>query len=364
MAEILTKTMTVLATAKIIGNNKKHTSKTKKITTKEIAVNSSATKPKRPQAVNNNNQNISKSTVNIADVKNGKPLNSTTTDTAATATMYDSSTIKNTDSIKKQLANTNKPEKNKTDTTPPLNDKKSKKIALAAGLGLNQFFTVGSQQYSAYNSSGTVGVISDYIPVPFVRAYFNKKLYLQLEAQFNTPQYTKQLLAQTETIYDTTGPVPVSTQNSTYINKLFYFNLPLSIHYSPFNNFYIGAGLQFSQLKNGVGLFENKLYNSSGTDSISKFKYASLNNDSVQNTVYNEIKTNEWRVLMDANYQWKNLVFGLRYNQALSNFINVQISSTQVTQARNSSLQLYLRYILWKNKKAKALFPKSKKICS
>jgi hypothetical protein len=128
----------------------------------------------------------------------------------------------------------------------------------------------------------------------------------------------------------------------------------LSIHYSPFKNFYAGAGLQFSRLTNGVGLFEIKQYSSVNPNFViqTNSKIAGFKS----NPVYEELKTNEFRFLLDANYQWKNLVLGTRYNQALSKFINVQISSTQVTQARNSSIQLYVRYILWKNKKMKELF--------
>jgi hypothetical protein len=263
-----------------------------------------------------------------------------------------SSKIKKVDTLNKKQSAINQPPKKKTDST----DKKSKRIALAAGLGINQFFTVGSQQHSDYNSSGTSGVLSDYIPVPIVRAYFNKKLYIQLEAQFNTPQYTKSLLASQVIKSDSVGGIPITrpSQNSIFIKKLFYFNIPLSVHYSPLNNFYIGAGVQFSRLTNGVGLFEDKGLTSTGFDSLTLSKVQSFKKD----PVYKEIKTNEWRFLLDANYQWKNLVFGVRYNQALNNFINVQISSTQVTQARNSSVQLYLRYILWKNKKTKELLSK------
>jgi hypothetical protein len=240
----------------------------------------------------------------------------------------------------------------KTDPAPDSKDERqSRRISLAAGLGLNQFFVIGSQQHSDYSSGGTTGSVSDYIPVPFIRSYLNKKLYVQLEAQINTPQYTKQLLAKTEIVSDTGRPGRPTTESSVFINKLFYFNIPLSIHYSPFNNFYIGAGLQFSQLTNGVGLFEGKQYSSLSPDTLSDSKIASIKND----PVYREIKTNEWRLLMDINYQWKNFILGLRYNQSLSNFINVRISSTELTQGRNSSIQLYLRYILWKNKKTKEL---------
>ena len=195
-----------------------------------------------------------------------------------------------------------------------------------------------------------------------LRFYLTKKIYLQLEAQFNTPQYTKQLLAKqvltidsaTANISSNTSLIPV--QNSVYIKKLFYFNVPLSLHYSPINHFYAGAGLEFSQLTNAVGLFEIKQFSPTVPTLVtqSSSKIASFKNDEV----YRELKTNEFRLILDANYQWKNLVLGARYNQSLSKFIDVKISSTEVTQARNSSVQLYLRYILWKNNKAKAFFAK------
>ncbi len=164
---------------------------------------------------------------------------------------------------------------------------------MAAGLGFNQFFTLGSQQHSSYNSGGTVGALSDYIPVPFIRWYISKKLYLQIEGQINTPQYTKQLLAKHEIINDTSRPGQITENNSVYINKLFYFNIPLSINYSPFQNFYAGAGLQFSQLTNGVGLFEGQEYSPLSPDTLSKSKFASMKED----PVYKEIKTIEIRKL-------------------------------------------------------------------
>ena len=221
----------------------------------------------------------------------------------------------------------------------------------AAGLGLNQFFTLGQQQKTDYNSGGTTGHLGDYLPVPMVRYYFNRKLFIQLEAQFNAPQYTKKnLLVQQTVSLDTTNPaVPVTQQNSVYIKKLFYFNLPLSIHFSPFKDLYVGTGVQFSRLSNGVGLFGDNINTAGVLDTVSKVK--SLRSD----PVYHALKTDEFRWLLDASYTYKHFIFGLRYNQALTHFINVQISTTgQVVQSRNSSLQLYLRYILWESRKQDA----------
>jgi hypothetical protein len=213
------------------------------------------------------------------------------------------------------------------------------------GLGLNQFFVVGGQERSNYNSGGTTGGLGDYIPIPMVRYYFNIRFFVQMEAQFNAPQFTRGNLLASESTPDPSSPEP--EQSSVYIKKLFYFNLPLSVHYSPFRNVYLGAGLQYSRLSNGVGLFENKVVRPGTPDSVKTVKVESFKKDSV----YQRLRTNEFRFLVDVDYQYKRFILGLRYNQALNKFINVRISDAQVTQARNSSLQVYLRYILWDPRK-------------
>jgi hypothetical protein len=218
------------------------------------------------------------------------------------------------------------------------------------GIGLNQFFTVGGQQASSYNSGGITGTLGDYIPVPMLRYYINPKLYVQLEAQINTPQYTKKNLVAVSTPRDSLSAVQ-TVQRTVAINKLFYFNVPVSVHYTVFDHLDLGAGLQYSRLTNGIGVFNND-YNNNGTDSLAT-ETKSIKGDSA----YKEIKTHEFRFLVDANYNWKHFIVGIRYNQALSKFIHVEISPGQITQSRNSSLQLYLRYILWDGRKKKPVLP-------
>ncbi len=255
--------------------------------------------------------------------------------------------IKNVDSLGKQHVAINK--------TDSAQKKKHNGIAFAAGVGLNQSFAIAGQQQSNLNASGSI--LTDYIPVPMFRMYLNKKMYVEIEAQINSPQFTKNLLVKSQPTINSAGSLVVTTQDSGTINKLYYFNIPISIHYSPFKNFYIGAGLQFSMLNNGVGSFYST--RDSSTNGYSTFLLTSYKTDNLKSSsVFDELKKTELRFLFDANYQWRNVVLGVRYNQAFSNFINVQISNTQITQARNSSVQLYLRYILWKNKKAKELLSK------
>jgi hypothetical protein len=219
------------------------------------------------------------------------------------------------------------------------------------GTGLNQFFRIGGQQASSFNSDGLTGTLGDYIPVPMIRYYFDNRLYVQLEAQINTPQYIKKDVVITAEVNDTTTDPTESITSSVSVNKLFYFDLPLSIHYNLMGHFDLGAGLQFSRLTNGVGNFNQQIYSrASGALQSDSAGVKSFKGDSL----FKKIKTGEFRFLIDANYTWKHFIGGIRYNRALSDYIHVKISATQqVTQARNSSLQLYLRYILWDGRKKK-----------
>jgi hypothetical protein len=254
--------------------------------------------------------------------------------------------------------------KDSTHKKPPAPPKekpeKKRDGGFMVGIGLNQFFTVGGQQASSWNSGGITGTLSDYIPVPMVRYYVNSRLYVQLEAQINTPQYTKKNLVINEISADSNSPARF-VASSVSINKLFYFNLPLSVHYTIAKNLDLGMGLQYSQLTNGIGVFSsgyNTNFNTTNSTGNTTIDSTSSQTKSFKgDSLYRELKTHEFRWLLDVNYTYQHFILGLRYNQALSKFINVQVSSTQVTQARNSSLQLYLRYILWDGRKKKPLLP-------
>jgi hypothetical protein len=261
---------------------------------------------------------------------------------------------KPTDSLKNKISSakkTNKPTPGPTTNKENKDDSTEDAKGFVLALGLNQFFVVGNQDKTNYNSSGTTGNLSDYIPVPVGRFYFHKWFYVQAEAQFNTPQYTKTLLiGQGEK-----NSFNQSSIQSVFVKKLFYFNIPLSVHYSPVKNLFIGAGLQFSLLTNGVGLVQDTHTFLGPPPSVVNPSDTAFISASVQNiksdSSYRELKTSEWRFLVDVNYQWKRLTLGLRYNQAFSDFVNVRISTANITQAHNSSMQLYIRYMIWDKRK-------------
>jgi hypothetical protein len=239
--------------------------------------------------------------------------------------------------------------------SPPPEESKEKDHGWVFGVGLNQFFPIGGQRGSTYNSDGLTGTLTDYLPVPMIRYYINHKTYLQVEAQLNTPQATKKDLVFNSVSHDTTSIPGKNVETSATIQQLYYFNIPLSFHYAPTDDLNFGVGIQYSHLSNAIGNFDSTITSLTGPSSaVDANATKSFRGD----TLYQRIKTNEFRFLIDASYTWKHFVVGLRYNQALTRFINVQLPTGGSTQSRNSSLQLYVRYILWDTRKKKPLSTK------
>ena len=223
------------------------------------------------------------------------------------------------------------------------------------GISLPLAFPLSDQKVVAYNFTGGANTALDYLPVPHVQYHINQKSYLQAEVQFVSPQYIQPaLLAQSkyEIAGGTTGSYRFVT-NSVFARKLFYFNLPIGIHYSPFKNFYLGSGVQFSSLLSGIAMQEIRGYNSLGpsaSDSLFSQRFSKFKNDSLSGS----LTSNEFRVMLDANYYWHRFTVGLRYNQAVNNYVSIRVNNTSpLFTDKNKSMQFYLRYNLWEDKKRK-----------
>jgi hypothetical protein len=216
-------------------------------------------------------------------------------------------------------------------------------ITFAAGLTVPQSFAIGGQQSSAYNANARPGRLPDYLPAPFFQYHINPRLFLQTELHFQSPQYTQRLLlAQTAM-----GSTPVPTlQNSVYLEKLYYFNVPFNLYYSPMRNLYVGGGLQYSSLLSGVATYEQR------TTTGPTPTYSSVTRQFKDDSLAAKFAPSEWRYQFDANYYFKRFTLGLRYNQAMRDFINLKVNNTlPPTQDRNQSFLLYLRFNIWEERK-------------
>ena len=224
----------------------------------------------------------------------------------------------------------------------------SKKLVF--GLALPLSFPISDQKAVAYNFNGGQNTVSDYLPTPNMQYHFGKESFLQAEIQVFNPQFIRPAL-----LYQSTKEQVVSGTNrfvttSIFAKKLYYFNIPISVYYSPFKNFYLGSGLQFSALMNGIAYSEYRAGNSmfpQSTDSLMRYSYSKFRND----TLSSRMNSNEFRLLLDAQYYWKRFAVGMRYNQGLGNYIDLQVSPNMPNVAdKNRTLQFYLRYNLWEKR--------------
>jgi hypothetical protein len=219
----------------------------------------------------------------------------------------------------------------------------------AAGLSLPLGFPLGDQQPLAFNRQGGANTISDFLPSPHVQFHLNGRTFLQTGVQFASPQFIRPIL-----LYQSArnmGPGAM-IYHSAYARKLYYFNLPVSVYHSPLKSFYMGAGLQFSSLVSGIAQFQEvkRGYGPGGQpqDYVLSNYYTKFRHDSLSSRINN----NELRLLVDFNYYWSRFTVGLQYSQAFNNYVSFQVApGTPYTFDKNKSLQFYLRYNIWEDKK-------------
>jgi hypothetical protein len=223
----------------------------------------------------------------------------------------------------------------------------------AFGLSLPMGFPIGDQKPLAYNSNAGVNTISDYIPSPHFQYHFNNKTYIQAGLQFKAPQFIHPLLLyQNQKMYQQ-GPSLVEMITNITARKLYYFNVPITIYHSPLKNFYMGAGLQYSNLLSGVAQYEQveKKYGPIGPpqEFLVKNYFTRFRNDSLSS----RLNGREVRLLVDMSYYWSRFTVGLQYSQAFNNYVSIQVNPplSPYTFDKNKSLQFYLRYNIWEDKK-------------
>ncbi|MBS1661443.1 MAG: hypothetical protein JST68_10375, partial [Bacteroidetes bacterium] len=123
-------------------------------------------------------------------------------------------------------------------------------LSMSAGLSLSQVFPVSQQVTASYNVNGKSNILLDYLPAPYFRLYIGEKLYVQAAVKFNSPQYVLPQ-AVDSTKWDSSllaGYSSYKQKTDVSINKLYYTNIPLSIHYQVYKGLSLGAGIQYSRL--------------------------------------------------------------------------------------------------------------------
>jgi hypothetical protein len=174
--------------------------------------------------------------------------------------------------------------------------------------------------------------------------YKNDKWFLQLEFRYGAPQYTKDLLYQQNFKNDSIGGVQFTTITASKLKKTFYHQLPLTFNYFILPDWSIGTGVVWNKFVSAVSQEEvNRKNNITQViDSISN-RIITDRNDTL-------FKKSYFQAVFETQYRWKRFSIGARYSFGLQPYIKFTLPGDIRREERNKSLQIFLRYELWKSK--------------
>jgi hypothetical protein len=205
---------------------------------------------------------------------------------------------------------------------------------LAAGIWDGTNFAVNNQVTYRYTSSDGPYLLPDHLPGAYMRLYMGDRVYIEAGLRIFSPQYTR--LQQIDSTGDTTSITPtgvVTTDTVVTLKKLYYTDIPLTMHYRVFAGLYLGGGVQYSRLWDGAAV-----QNITGRGNVDL-------DLKVQPVTLARLQKNDWRVLLDASYVWRRLSLGLRYQEGLGSYLR---TAQQGSKPHNSSLSLSLSYDIWR----------------
>ena len=243
-----------------------------------------------------------------------------------------------------------------------INNRPHKKGWVVGG-SFNYHMPLNEQDFSTLNLKGKKGNLVDYLPSVYIQYHLNDKLYLQSEVQYSSPQHTPNHVLFDEWNNMTTHQ---KEENLVYLDKLYYLNIPITLHYSPFKNIQLGSGIQVSHLvksiltdeqavwQNGMEGWQKTIVNTQVYSKSPGTKSSTGSMPARVDTALQSFKSNDLRMVMDANYNLGKLNVGFSFNIGLTNYLNSKagVHSIQIKD-RNEDLKIYLRYKLWDQRKKK-----------
>ena len=174
-----------------------------------------------------------------------------------------------------------------------------------------------------------------------------EKWFLQSEFRYGAPQYIKEFVYRQRSVNDT-GANPVFTRTtSSTLKKTYYHQLPLVFNYFVMNNWSLGAGIQWNKFVSAISEKTETLRNNILLQDslLSKFIQKEKSDTA------SEFKRSYLQAIVETQYKWKRFSFGARYSFGLEPYIKFTLPGGTEQEEKNSSLQFFIRYELWKSGK-------------
>ena len=223
------------------------------------------------------------------------------------------------------------------------NSSKKKSFTFSAGIALQQQLPVAGQNFIPYNAQGRKGSLRDYIPSVYVRLNREDKWFIQSGFRYGAPQLVKEFFYSSK--IDTTNPQKIVT-TSTQLKKTFYHQLPVTFNYFVLPNFSLGGGVVWNRFGSAV----------STKDIIQRDRFTGIDSTLSAAVIVNSRKADSnfiksyFQATIETQYKWKRFSFGANYSFGLQPYIRFSLPGGQTQEQKNKSLQLFIRYELWKSK--------------
>lgn len=222
---------------------------------------------------------------------------------------------------------------------------------LSTGIGLTQQVPVAGQKMTPYSATGRKGSLADYIPSVYLRVHKNEKWFLQAEFRYGASQYSKELLYQQVSIKDTGRNSMYTTNTSAKLKKTFYHQLPVTFQYQLKPDWWVGGGLVWNKFYAAVSDMESIRQNTNTQAETVVFKgLVSTKKDSSGN-----FASSYFQATLESQYKWKRFTIGARYSFGLQPYLRFSLPGLGEKSERNSSLQTFIRFEVWRARKGKKL---------
>jgi hypothetical protein len=254
--------------------------------------------------------------------------------------------VDKTDSINSntiKIDSTNKSAEKKDSIIVKKDSTKKKPVFFSSGIALQQQVPLGGQSFVPYNVLGRKGTLTDYIPSIYIRVNKDNKWFLQSEFKYGAPQLVKEFLYN-RNIDSTNRLKPITT--SLQLQKTYYHQASVSFNYFIFPNLSFGGGIIWNRFSSAI----------SAKDVIQRDRLTGLDSVISKGVVIRSKSTDTtfvksyFQTVAKTQYKWKKFSIGVKYAFGLQPYIKFTLPGGTKQEEKNSSLQLFIRYELWRSK--------------
>jgi hypothetical protein len=225
--------------------------------------------------------------------------------------------------------------------------KKKDPLYFSAGAGLQQLIPIGGQKLTPYSSSGRKGSLMDYIPSVYARLNKKDKWFVQVEFKYGAPQYSRESNKVYKQRIDTLISNTLVQNMSIKLQKTFYHQLPVTFNFFISRDWSIGAGVIWNKFTRAVAEQDVREINLiTGSDSLKQRLIISDRNDSIAT-----FAKSYFHAAFETQYRYRRFSFAARYAFGLQPFINFTLPGGPPQKERNQTLQVVVRYELFKSGK-------------